>query len=209
MLSPELVPYTAFFVNLRSELEPEAWDVIRRKVYKLAGYRCQLCGGKGDKWPVECHEVWRFRHRTAEQELVRLEALCPSCHEAKHFGLAQMHGNEERALKHIMKVNGWKRKRVIDRINRCAEVWRGKNDVMKWYIKLKWLRDFVSRHIMQAVPGTLNPRGANESTTCIDIPSDAYASGKGAASSSSARPDEDFFAEYDETPFYDSYCPWD
>jgi hypothetical protein len=57
MLTIELVPETAWFKNLRSELPKEKWDKLRKDTYKKAGYRCEVCGGKGEKWPVWTFEV--------------------------------------------------------------------------------------------------------------------------------------------------------
>ena len=113
-LTIELIPKTAWFKNLRSYLPKDLWDVVRKKCYKDAGYKCEICGGVGDKWPVECHEVWNF----VEGKIIlqRLIALCPSCHEVKHIGLAQVKGNLPRAMKHFQKVNNCDKetaKRVI------------------------------------------------------------------------------------------------
>ena len=58
LLTVELVPETAWFKNLRFEVSPLHWDEIRTKCYVAAGWKCEVCGGKGPKWPVECHEVW-------------------------------------------------------------------------------------------------------------------------------------------------------
>lgn len=80
------------------------WDKIRRKCYAAAGYKCEICGGKGSKHPVECHEIWDFGD--GKITLTGLIALCPSCHEVKHIGLAGIRGRGEIALRHFMKVNG-------------------------------------------------------------------------------------------------------
>ena len=59
-LTIELVPKTSWFTNLRSLVSKEQWDKIRNKVYWKAGYKCEICGSKGPKWPVECHEIWHY-----------------------------------------------------------------------------------------------------------------------------------------------------
>lgn len=45
-LKVEMIPKSTHFINLRS-LVPDKWDEIRRKCYKDANYKCEICGGKG------------------------------------------------------------------------------------------------------------------------------------------------------------------
>lgn len=59
-LQIELVPSTAFGENLRKLLTKTEWDKVRKAVYKRAGYKCEICGGKGEKHPVEAHEEWLY-----------------------------------------------------------------------------------------------------------------------------------------------------
>ena len=58
-INVELIPLQMHKVNLRSELS-EYWDFLRKIIYKRANYRCEICGGKGSKWPVEAHELWKY-----------------------------------------------------------------------------------------------------------------------------------------------------
>ncbi len=102
-LDIELIPSTAWFNNLRNIAGQAKWDKIRKKCYKEAGYRCEICGGKGRKWPVECHERWEFVDNKIN--LLGFIALCPPCHEVKHIGFASTRGRLEVARSHFMKVN--------------------------------------------------------------------------------------------------------
>lgn len=113
-LEIELVPSSAWYSNLRSILEPADWDIVRKLVYKKANYCCEICGGKGEKHPVEAHEVWGYQCVPVEdgaphyfQVLEYVQALCPICHEAKHIGLAQIRGFGDRAKQTLMRVNYW------------------------------------------------------------------------------------------------------
>ncbi|WP_313552451.1 hypothetical protein [Pseudomonas sp.] len=103
----DLVPASAWYSNLRSELHPNEWREVKRFVARRAGHRCQICGGVGPKWPVECHEHWRFDEGTGIQTLVGLEALCPACHESTHIGYARERGRFKEASEHLMQVNSW------------------------------------------------------------------------------------------------------
>ncbi len=60
LLTVELVPQTCWYTNVRSNVPAEDWERLRKFVFKLAGYRCEICGGRGDKWWVECHEQWEY-----------------------------------------------------------------------------------------------------------------------------------------------------
>lgn len=105
-LTIELVPRTIWYRNLRSILPARQWDKLRKETYKRVGYKCEICGGKGDKWPVECHEKWHYDDQTHTATLVGLFGLCPSCHECKHAGLASVRGRTNQVLEHLSKVNG-------------------------------------------------------------------------------------------------------
>jgi len=137
-LGIELVPQTAFFQNLRSELSSRDWDILRRQVYAAAGNKCEVCGGRGRRHPVEAHEVWDYDEDNAVQRLVRLEALCPDCHMVKHFGLAQIQGRENKARAHLAKVNSWGKKQVDDHIREAFETWHRRSDI-HWKLDIAWL----------------------------------------------------------------------
>jgi 5-methylcytosine-specific restriction endonuclease McrA len=74
---------------------------LRKRTYRQANYRCQVCGGRGSKHPVECHEIWHYDDENKIQKLMGLIALCPSCHQVKHIGLAQIQGKGEEANRHL------------------------------------------------------------------------------------------------------------
>jgi hypothetical protein len=106
-LSIELVPSTAWWSNVRSNVSRADWEKCKRFVRARSGDRCEVCGGRGRRWPVECHEIWHYDDENEIQTLVGLIALCPSCHEVKHIGRAMAMGNLERAIDHLCRVNGW------------------------------------------------------------------------------------------------------
>lgn len=96
--------------NLRKILKQSTWDKIRKKVYQRANYKCEICGLKGiygKGHPVECHELWSYDEVNKIQKLSGLLALCPLCHQVKHFGFTSLRGEyyKNRAKKHLMYVN--------------------------------------------------------------------------------------------------------
>lgn len=140
-LTIELVPETCWFSNLRSELTPQQWDRVRHRCYLNANYRCQVCGGKGKKWPVECHEIWHYDDINHVQKLTGTIALCPACHEVKHIGHARIKGRETQALKHLARVNGWTITQARNYMFDCFRKWSGRSDY-EWALDCTWLSRF-------------------------------------------------------------------
>jgi len=105
-LEPDTIPKATHGINLRSHLQSYQWDRIRRHCYKKAGYKCEICGGVGQTHPVECHEEWEWDFSGGYQVLKGVTALCPSCHEVKHIGLARVRGRFWDAMRHMASVNG-------------------------------------------------------------------------------------------------------
>lgn len=128
----DLVPKTAWFSNLRSELSEDEWNAVRKQVYSNSGSVCSICSGRGPKHPVEAHERWIFDIETRTQTLLRIEALCPACHEATHMGLANVKGNGERAAKRLMYVNGWTPEQVDSHVANAFMTWEYLSRIDDW-----------------------------------------------------------------------------
>lgn len=133
-LSIELVPKSCWFSNLRSHLSKEQWDIIKKESFIKANYRCQICNGVGDKWPVECHEIWSYDDKIKKQTLNGTIALCPKCHMVKHIGFAQISGNFNIAKEHFKKVNKLNEQQAIIEINKCFKLFNERS-------KSKWILD--------------------------------------------------------------------
>lgn len=137
-LTIELVPENAWGANLRSELTDSAWDKLRRRVYEAAGHRCEICGGRGGRHPVECHERWTYLEAGRTMRLDGLVALCPLCHGAKHYGFSFRAGRGERILAHMAEVNGT---HVAEMEAYAKEALEGqaRRSLMSWTLDLTWL----------------------------------------------------------------------
>ena len=114
IINVELIPQTMWRVNLRSELLHK-WNEIRKNVYKNADYKCEICGSKGDKHPVEAHELWSYDDDQKMMVLDKVIALCPMCHSCYHLGFASVQGKVDNALKHLQKINGFKDEKQMER----------------------------------------------------------------------------------------------
>jgi hypothetical protein len=147
MLTSELVSQSCWFSNVRDHVDKATWDVLRRATYKKAGYRCEVCKGRGDKWPVECHEVWHYDDQSLVQKLVGLVALCPSCHAVKHLARAQIDGVYEEALEHLGNVNKWSKAEVDAYV---AGVW----ETFHWRSQQQWTLDltYLQRYGLEVKP---------------------------------------------------------
>lgn len=135
-LTIELVPKSSWYKNVRSEVPKSRWEKLKQITFLKAGYKCEICGGVGDKWPVECHETWSYVNNC--QTLENLVALCPKCHEVKHVGFAEVQGNLERALEHLAKVNDITLEEADEVVRDAFWVWEERN-LEKWEVDISWL----------------------------------------------------------------------
>lgn len=140
-LTIELVPKTAWYANVRSLVTKKQWDILRKECYKKANHKCEICGGTGKKWPVECHEVWLYDDKNKIQKLERLIALCPNCHTVKHAGLAQIKGKIDLVIKQLMKVNNISKNKAINYINESFEIWADRSK-FKWECDISYLNSY-------------------------------------------------------------------
>lgn len=137
-LKIELVPKGQWGANLRKALPTKQWDLLRRRTYKAAGYRCEICDGVGRKHPVECHEIWHYDDANLVQTLEGLIALCPPCHGVKHMGRSLVIGHGPRAIAHFMQVNELDEKLAEFQIAFAFTVWEDRSKD-KWALDLSWL----------------------------------------------------------------------
>jgi len=137
-LTVELVPKDQWGANLRSVLPKADWDRLRKAQYKKAGYVCEVCGGKGPRHPVECHEIWYYDDETNIQRLDGLVALCPTCHAVKHLGRTFAIGQGTRALNHLMRVNEWNQTDAEYYVEAVFEQWSQRSQ-HTWTLDISWI----------------------------------------------------------------------
>ena len=134
-LSIELVPSSTWGINLRSLLKKSQWDKIRKREYKRADYRCEICGKKGR---IEGHEIWEYDDKKKIQKLKGIVCLCNTCHAVKHFGRSQLKGLEEKCIKQMMKVNKWTRQQVRKHIAEETGKWNERSN-FEWTLDIEFL----------------------------------------------------------------------
>lgn len=138
----DMVPRSAWYSNLRSELNPIEWEHLKRKTFQEANNCCEACDGIGPDHPVECHERWSYDEETQIQKLECTVAFCPDCHEATHYGLAGINGRSSQARAQLMKVNAMTPACVDDHIRQASADWRRRNAI-KWTLDASWLFNHI------------------------------------------------------------------
>jgi hypothetical protein len=136
-LTIEVIPKSLWEVNLRNKIGQPTWDKIRKTCYAKARHLCEICGGVGTKHPVECHEIWEYDDKTRVQKLVGFIALCPACHEVKHYGRACAIGRAEEAQRHFLKINGCTPQQMRRYIEEVKVLWEKRSE-SEWTQDLSW-----------------------------------------------------------------------
>lgn len=146
-LTIELVPSTCWYTNVRSHVSEFTWDIIRKKCYRLANHKCEICGSTGKEQGynhnVECHEIWYYDDVNHKQILTGLIALCPYCHKTKHVGLAQINGEKEIVINQLMKVNGMSREEAIKYITESFSIWKKRSE-FKWETDITYIKKYIN-----------------------------------------------------------------
>jgi 5-methylcytosine-specific restriction endonuclease McrA len=103
-LIPDLIvlPYQ----NVRTRLKPAQWQKIREIVLKRTNCVCEVCNCQYDE-SLHVHEKWLVDRTTGTQSLIGLMGLCPDCHSVFHILNSISRGVGERAIAHMLRVNGW------------------------------------------------------------------------------------------------------
>ena len=141
-LTIELIPSTSWYTNVRSNVSNKDWNIIRKKCYRLAGNKCEICGEIGEKHKVECHEIWEYDDKNWMQKLVGLIALCPSCHKVKHAGLAEIKGENELIIMQLMKVNEISKEEAIEYIEKSLKNWE-KRSHFNWSVDITYIKEYL------------------------------------------------------------------
>jgi hypothetical protein len=140
-LEIELVPSSSWFNNVRAVVTAKQWNAIKSAVSSKAYDLCEICGGVGPKHPVECHEIWSYDEKKSIQKLEGMIALCPDCHQVKHFGFAQVQGKGDKALAHLMKINKLKKPEAEKYVKEAFELW-SKRSQKSWTLDISHLKDY-------------------------------------------------------------------
>lgn len=137
-LQPRPVPLPLWGWNLRSLLERQDWNRIRRDAYVASGRCCRICGGVGEHHPVEADEIWVCDDDACVQSLSTVCAICPSCHGVRHWGRTAMLGNERVALAHMAYVNRLSIHECQHLIDARMKEW-AQRSTQEWTLDITWV----------------------------------------------------------------------
>lgn len=144
-LTIELVPRTAWYTNVRSNVSKDEWDRLRKKSYALANNVCEICGdtgkNQGYKHNIECHEIWHYDDTNKAQTLTGLISLCPYCHKCKHPGLAQINGELNIVINQLMKVNNISKDDAEKLIDDAFTIWRERSK-HEWKLDISYIENY-------------------------------------------------------------------
>jgi Domain of unknown function (DUF5710) len=173
----DLVPSTCWFTNVRSCVAAKDWERLRRTIVTRAAQRCEVCAASADRdaqrW-LEVHERWTYDSATMVQRLGRLICLCTQCHTSTHFGLAQLRGLEDQALRHLMTVTGMNRDQAYSHVQSAFAMWHRRSRG-RWTLDLSILTD---AGVELAPPPGAGERAAVSHATLRAFRSDRPAGGR-------------------------------
>lgn len=142
-LTIELVPLTSWYNNMRSIMNKQQWDILRRKVYADYAYKCGICGT--NNVTLNCHEIWEYDDQNHIQKLKGFITLCRLCHWVKHIGLAGIRASEgqldfEEIITHFMSVNGCGRQTFESHRSEAFKTWEERSK-HQWQLELRPFSD--------------------------------------------------------------------
>lgn len=135
LLAVDMVPDSCQIKSLRQSIEADRWRIIAASVAAAAGYRCELCLGRGRRYAVGCHAVFDYDQHAGVQELTGFVAVCPGCAEARYVHLAEAKGRYEAAYKRLLMVNRWTPEEADKHIARARALYERRCEI-------EWLQDF-------------------------------------------------------------------
>lgn len=135
----DLIPASSWGNNARAVISIGAWGAVRAFVLQRCMGVCECCN---DEYAREVHERWSYDEESGVQTLRRLLGICKECHEATHYGLAEVMGKADEAKQHIMQVENLTEKQVDEQINEAFRIWRRRSSV-QWKIDLSALPEHI------------------------------------------------------------------
>ena len=147
----DLVPSSAWAQNVRDVVSNSDWCRLRNFARDRAHWRCEICDavfGKGKRARtcssfLEVHERWSYDsvdQRTGIMVLKRLVAMCTVCHQVTHLGRAELMGQGQAAMSHLMHVRGCNVAQAME-MRAQAERLFNLRSLMSWQLDLTMLSD--------------------------------------------------------------------
>lgn len=151
-LACELVPRSAWWTNVRSNVSRADWEKCKAYSKTKTPGTCIICGGVGDRYATEAHEIWRYddeyivkrgQVHTGLQTLVDIWPLCTLCHRVKHLGRTRETSGPQawaRVIEHMQRVNQMSDNVLEQYIALQFQIWEIRS-TMKWELDLSFLKE--------------------------------------------------------------------
>lgn len=163
-LTVELVPSTAWWSNVRSNVSRSEWEKCKAYSKAKTNGVCIICSGRGQeqgwRYATEAHEIWDYDDDRQVQTLVDIVPLCPLCHQCKHLGRTRAVSNLQqwiRVVGHLQKVNRWPDWKVEKYINLVFQIWEVRSS-MQWELDISFLETEVGLALPATVDREVGPR---------------------------------------------------
>ncbi len=147
----ELMPQSVSGANIRKKTNSRTWEIIKRKAFRDADNKCQVCGATHDQNPLECHEQYEYDDSQKTMVLKNFLCLCSECHRAQHADLARSNGRQDMVIDQLIKVNEMMEEEALEYIeqainkmnNRSKKRWRLDTSFKDEYIKSGKMYDYT------------------------------------------------------------------
>ncbi len=139
----EIVPESSHNKNLRYILSKKQWEQLRKIILTPLDNKCEICGSSSPNRGLDLHEVWDYNIKTAEQKLIRLEGLCIYCHEVKHYFLANMRGNYDRARNRLQSINNFTNKEVQEYEQFIINSFKENSKIINWNLNIDLINQLI------------------------------------------------------------------
>ena len=93
---------------------------------------------------LEAHEKWSYDEKSCTQKLEDVLSICHDCHSVIHIGRTQLKGDEERAEKHFMVVNGCSCAEYRKALGKANEDHKRRNQISEWKLDLTYLKRYIN-----------------------------------------------------------------
>lgn len=141
-----MVPKSCWYSNVRSSVPREMWDRLRKLVYAEYDHKCGVCGAKGR---LEAHEIWDYQMPEKIQKLVGMIALCPQCHQIKHYGLSEIRASKgeldlNKLIVHFCEVNDCDMNAFLAHKAESVKTWFNRSKI-EWTLDITHLDKYQTK----------------------------------------------------------------
>lgn len=154
MIYLSLIPKNIWYINLRTMLSVDEWNIISKRIRVEQEYTCFCCKVslnelKSTKY-FHAHEMWWFDDTKKIVDLKAILCVCWKCHESMHLGFASVKNNYKQAFGHLMKVNKWNYETANIYVESSFEKW-SQNSNIDWKFNISSFENILTEQEIMKV----------------------------------------------------------